>query len=164
MTYSGHLIQLPDHYREDQKLKSVINGTYQMPLEHWQTWGMTPSPGRWCLTTLPLEKCLLLSSLNLHDAALLFTSITSIILDALKKKKKNLCFERNKVTHTEKLGLFQILPIYAKFLDASYHLILWCVEQVFQEVSFSLSLFEELLFPWVKWWDQFFKTALWFVY
>lgn len=73
------------------------------------------------MTTLPLEKCLLFSSLNLHDAALLFTSITSIILDALKK---NLCFERNKVTHTEKLGLFQILPIYVKFLDASYHLIL----------------------------------------
>lgn len=32
--YSGHLIQLPDHFRDDQKLKLVIKCTVQMPLEH----------------------------------------------------------------------------------------------------------------------------------
>ena len=33
-TYNNHLVQLPDHFRADQKLKHIIKGTAQMPLKH----------------------------------------------------------------------------------------------------------------------------------
>jgi len=33
-TYDDHLVQLPDHFRADQKLKHVIKGVVQMPLKH----------------------------------------------------------------------------------------------------------------------------------
>jgi len=35
-TYNGHLVQLPDPFRADQKLKRVIKGIVQTPLKHWQ--------------------------------------------------------------------------------------------------------------------------------
>ena len=33
-TYNDHRVQLPDHFRADQKLKHVIKGVVQMPLQH----------------------------------------------------------------------------------------------------------------------------------
>jgi len=39
-TYNNHLVQPPDHSRADQKLKHVIKGIVQMPLEHGQAWGI----------------------------------------------------------------------------------------------------------------------------
>jgi len=33
-TYYDHLVQLPDHFRADQKLKHVFKGVVQMPLKH----------------------------------------------------------------------------------------------------------------------------------
>jgi len=33
-TYSDHLVQLPDQFRADQKLKHVIKGIVQMLLKH----------------------------------------------------------------------------------------------------------------------------------
>jgi len=38
-TYSNQLVQLPDNFRVDQKLKH-IKGIVQMPLKHWQAWGI----------------------------------------------------------------------------------------------------------------------------
>ena len=45
-----HLVQLPDHFRADQKLKHVLKGIVQMPLKHRQAWGIDhlsrkPIPG-----------------------------------------------------------------------------------------------------------------------
>jgi len=37
-TYNDHLVELPDHFRADQKLKHVIKGIGQMLLKHWQAW------------------------------------------------------------------------------------------------------------------------------
>ena len=45
VTYNKHLIQLPDQFRADQKLKHVIKEIAQMPLKHWQAWG-TDHPSR----------------------------------------------------------------------------------------------------------------------
>lgn len=70
VTYNDHLVQLPDHFRDDQKLKPVIRGTVQYLLNIDRFGALTTSPGHWCLTTVPPEKCLLMSSLNLHKAAL----------------------------------------------------------------------------------------------
>ena len=39
-TYNNRLAQLPDHFRADQKLKHAIKGIVQMPLKHWQAWGI----------------------------------------------------------------------------------------------------------------------------
>jgi len=39
-TYNNHLVQLPDDFIADQKLKDVIKGIAQMPLEHRQAWGI----------------------------------------------------------------------------------------------------------------------------
>ena len=33
-TYNDHLLQLPDQFRADQKLKHVTKGIVQMPLKH----------------------------------------------------------------------------------------------------------------------------------
>jgi len=33
-TYNNHLVQLPDHFRADQKFKHVVKGIVQMPLKH----------------------------------------------------------------------------------------------------------------------------------
>ena len=33
-TYNNHLVQLPDHFRADQKIKHVIKGIVKMPLKH----------------------------------------------------------------------------------------------------------------------------------
>ena len=33
-TYNNHLVQLPDHFRADQKLKHIVKGIVQMPLKH----------------------------------------------------------------------------------------------------------------------------------
>ena len=33
-TYSDHLVQLPDQFRADQRLRHVIKGLAQMPLKH----------------------------------------------------------------------------------------------------------------------------------
>ena len=38
-TYNDHLVQLPDQFRADQKLKHV-KGILQMPLKQWQAWGI----------------------------------------------------------------------------------------------------------------------------
>ena len=48
MTYENW-VQLSDHFRSNQKLKH-IKGIIQMPLEHWQAWGIKhpsrkPIPG-----------------------------------------------------------------------------------------------------------------------
>ena len=37
---NGHPVQLPGHFQVSQKLKHVIEGVIQIPLEHWQTWGI----------------------------------------------------------------------------------------------------------------------------
>ena len=39
-TYNDHLVQLPDQFRADQKLKYIIKGMVQMSLKHWQAWGI----------------------------------------------------------------------------------------------------------------------------
>lgn len=39
-TYNDHPVQLSDHFGADQKLKHVIEGIVQMPLEHGQAWGI----------------------------------------------------------------------------------------------------------------------------
>ena len=36
----NHLVQLPDDFAADQKLKHVVKGIVQMPLKHWQAWGI----------------------------------------------------------------------------------------------------------------------------
>ena len=65
-TYNDHQAQVPDHFRAGQKLKHVIKRVVQMPLKHWQAWGIDhlsrPVP---VLTTLSVKKCFLMSSLNL---------------------------------------------------------------------------------------------------
>jgi len=33
-TYNDHLVQLPDHFRYDQKSKHVVKGIVQMPPRH----------------------------------------------------------------------------------------------------------------------------------
>jgi len=38
--YTNHLVQLSDHSRADQKLKLVVKGIDQMPLEHWESRGI----------------------------------------------------------------------------------------------------------------------------
>jgi len=38
--YHDHLVQLPDHFRADQKLKHVMKGIVQIPLKHRQVWGI----------------------------------------------------------------------------------------------------------------------------
>ena len=61
MTYSDHLVQLPDHSRADQKLKpKCLFNTDRLG-------AYTTSPGSLlqCLTTLSVMKSFLLSSLNL---------------------------------------------------------------------------------------------------
>ncbi|KAK4816063.1 hypothetical protein QYF61_011071 [Mycteria americana] len=49
-TDHDHPVQLPDRFRADQKLKHGIKGIVQMPLKHWQAWGIDhlsrkPVPG-----------------------------------------------------------------------------------------------------------------------
>jgi len=39
-TYNDHLVQLPDQFRADLKLKHVVKGIVQMPLKHRQGWGI----------------------------------------------------------------------------------------------------------------------------
>jgi len=39
-TYNYHLVQLPAHFRADQKLKHVNKGIVWMPLKHWQARGI----------------------------------------------------------------------------------------------------------------------------
>lgn len=38
-TFKSHLVELPDHLRDNQKLNHIIEDTVQMPLEQWQAWG-----------------------------------------------------------------------------------------------------------------------------
>lgn len=33
---NSHQVQLPDNFRTNQKLKYIIEGIIQIPLEHWQ--------------------------------------------------------------------------------------------------------------------------------
>lgn len=40
-TYNDHLVQLPNQFRADQKLKVVANGIFQKLLEHWQAGGIS---------------------------------------------------------------------------------------------------------------------------
>lgn len=37
---SNYLVQLCDNLRADYKMKHVIKGIVEMPLKHWQTWGI----------------------------------------------------------------------------------------------------------------------------
>ena len=39
-TYKDHLVQLPDQFRADQKLKHAIKGVVQMSFKHSQAWGI----------------------------------------------------------------------------------------------------------------------------
>ena len=39
-TYNNYVVQRPDPFRDDQKLKRVIKGIVQMRLKHWQTCGI----------------------------------------------------------------------------------------------------------------------------
>jgi len=66
-TYNDHLVQLPEQFRADQKLKHIIKGIVQMPLKHRQLWGIDrlskqPDP---VFDTLSVNKCFLKSNLNL---------------------------------------------------------------------------------------------------
>lgn len=36
--YNNHLVQVPDHYKADQKFKHIIKGIVHMTFKHWQTW------------------------------------------------------------------------------------------------------------------------------
>lgn len=38
--YQWYLVQLPEQYRDDQKLKSVIRGIIQVSFEHFQAGGI----------------------------------------------------------------------------------------------------------------------------
>jgi len=38
-TYND-LVQPPEHFRADQKLKQVVKGIVHMPLKNWQGWGI----------------------------------------------------------------------------------------------------------------------------
>lgn len=44
-TYNNHLVQMPDHFEAEQKLKHIIEGTEY--LKHWQAWDID------CLSLLP---------------------------------------------------------------------------------------------------------------
>lgn len=37
-TFPDHVVQLPDLFRANQKLKHIIEGTVQTALEHLQVW------------------------------------------------------------------------------------------------------------------------------
>lgn len=39
-TYKDHLFQLPERIKANQKVRHIIKGINQMPLEHWQSRGM----------------------------------------------------------------------------------------------------------------------------
>ena len=39
-------VHLPDYFGADQKLKHVVKGTVQMPLQHWQAWGIDHLSGK----------------------------------------------------------------------------------------------------------------------
>ena len=72
--YDYHLVQLPDRFRADQKLKHVVKGIVQMPLKHWQAWGidhlsMKPVPE----FDTPLGKEMLLNALSKPPLAQLWT-------------------------------------------------------------------------------------------
>lgn len=45
-TCEDHRNHLPDHFRATQKLKHVIEGPVQAPLEHQQAWGIKHLAGR----------------------------------------------------------------------------------------------------------------------
>lgn len=40
MIDNAHLARLLDHFRPDQKLKRIIKGIAQKPLQHWKAWGI----------------------------------------------------------------------------------------------------------------------------
>lgn len=70
-TYSHHLVQLPDHSRASHKLKDVIMGIVPyleaLPPNTDRPEALTTSP--WslfqCLSSLSVQKCCLMSSINL---------------------------------------------------------------------------------------------------
>ena len=72
-SYNDHLVQWPDQFRADQKLKHVKRCIFQMPLDTWtllaadRPGASTTSLGSLfqCLTTLSVKKCFLMSSVNL---------------------------------------------------------------------------------------------------
>ena len=39
-SFNNHWVQLPDHFRVNQKWKHINEGIVQMPVEHWQAWGI----------------------------------------------------------------------------------------------------------------------------
>lgn len=39
-TFRDHLVQLPDVFRNNQKLQHINESIVQMPPESWQTWGI----------------------------------------------------------------------------------------------------------------------------
>lgn len=39
-TFNDHQVQVPDHFRANQKLKHISEGIVQKSLEHWQAWGI----------------------------------------------------------------------------------------------------------------------------
>lgn len=39
--FTDHQVWVPDHFKTNQKLKHVIEGILQIPLGHWQLWGIS---------------------------------------------------------------------------------------------------------------------------
>lgn len=71
-TYKGHQVPVSEHFRANQKLKHIINGSIQMAVEHIQVWGIShltrkPVP---VFDTLPLNIFFLTCSLNLLSITL----------------------------------------------------------------------------------------------
>lgn len=42
--FADHLVQLPDCFMANLKINHVIEGIIQMPLRHWQAWGISRKP------------------------------------------------------------------------------------------------------------------------